>query len=333
MQDHYRSRRSTLRKLAAALALLPMVMAAPAMAEDNYPSKPIRLVVGYPPGGSNDIAARIIAPELSKALNGASVIVENRAGASGIIGADHVIKSEPDGYTLLLSSISPIVLAPQTMKKPPFYAPKDLKAVNMMALTPEAIALGPKLADVKTLKDLLERAKTQHITLSSSGTGGLPHLTIELLRKVQGNITHVPYKGAGPAVTDTLGGQVDGIVMDLPPLYSLIQEKRLTPLAVTSEKRVDFLPQVPTAQEVLPGFNVENWVGIFAPQKTPDSIVAKLDQALRKAVAEPKVKELLGKAAMTPAVMDTPQAFQKRLGDDYDRWGKVIKDAGVELTN
>lgn len=332
MQNHRTSRRSALRRLAASLALLPLAIAAPAGAADNFPSKPIRLVVGYPPGGSNDIAARIIAPELGQFL-GVSVVVENRVGASGVIGADHVAKSEPDGYTLMLSSISPIVLAPQTMKAPPFYAPKDFKAINMMALTPEAIATGPRLKGVKTLKDLLERAKTQQITLSSSGTGGLPHLTIELLRKVQGNIVHVPYKGAGPAVTDTLGGHVDGIVMDLPPLYNQIKEKRLTALAVTSEKRVDFLADVPTAQEVLPGFNVENWVGLFAPSNTPNAVIAKLDQALRKAVSQPKVKALLANAAMAPAMMDSPEAFQKRLADDYARWGKVIKDAGVEMTD
>jgi tripartite-type tricarboxylate transporter receptor subunit TctC len=332
MQNPQNTRRDALRKLAASLALLPMAAAAPAFAADNYPGKPIRLVVGYPPGGSNDIAARIIAPELGNAL-GVSVVVENRAGASGVIGADHVAKSEPDGYTLLLSSISPVVLAPQTRKSPPFYAPKAFKAVNMMALTPEAVAVGPRLKGVNTLKELLDRAKTQRITLSSSGTGGLPHLTIELLRKVQGNIVHVPYKGAGPAVTDTLGSHVDGIVMDLPPLYSLIKEKRLTALAVTSEKRVAFLPDVPTAQEFLPGFNVVNWVGIFAPAGTPDAIIAKLDAALRKAVSQPAVKTSLAAAAMEPAVLDTPQDFQKRLADDYARWGKVIKDAGVELTD
>ncbi|WP_144636134.1 Bug family tripartite tricarboxylate transporter substrate binding protein [Bordetella genomosp. 13] len=322
----------TRRALTALLALLSLAIAAPALAADAFPNKPIRLVVGYPPGGSNDIAARIIAPELGQAL-GVSVVVENRAGASGVIGADHVAKSDADGYTLLLSSISPIVLAPQTMKTPPFQATKAFKAVNMMALTPEAIAVGPRLSGVTTLKELLERARTQPVTLSSSGTGGLPHLTIELLRKVQPNIVHVPYKGAGPAVTDTLGSHVDGIVMDLPPLYSQIKEKRLTALAVTSEKRVDFLADVPTAQEFLPGFNVENWVGVFAPAGTADAVVAKLDAALRKAVSQPKVKDALAAAAMAPAVLDSPKDFQERLAEDYARWGKVIQDAGVELTN
>jgi tripartite-type tricarboxylate transporter receptor subunit TctC len=330
MQEFHSSRRDALRKLAGALAMLPAFAAAPALADDAYPSKPIRLVVSYPPGGSNDIAARIIAPELGKALGG-SVLVENRAGADGVIGSDHVAKSEPDGYTLLLSSMSPIVLTPQTMKSPPFDTLKDFAAVNMFATTPEAIAVGPRLANVKTLKDLLDLAKKQQVTLSSSGTGGLPHLTIELLRKIQPNIMHVPYKGGGPAITDTLGGHVDGVVMDLPPLYSQIKQGKLTALAVTSDQRIDFLPQVPTAQEVLPGFSSVNWIGVFAPAKTPAPIVAKLDQALRQALANPKVKSLLEDAALTPTILDTPAAFQKRLADDYARWGKVIKDADVQI--
>jgi tripartite-type tricarboxylate transporter receptor subunit TctC len=325
-------RRGALRKITCALALIPALIATTAFAADAYPSKPIRLVVGYPPGGSNDIVARIIAPKLGQAL-GVSVVVDNRAGANGTIGADHVAKSEPDGYTLLLSSMSPIVLTPQTMKTPPFNTPKDFAAVNMVALTPEAIAVGPKLKDVKTLKQLLDLAKTREITLSSSGSGGLPHLTIELLRKVQGKITHVPYRGAGPALTDTLAGHVDGIVMDLPPLYSQIKEGRLTGLAVTSQKRVDFLPDLPTAQEVLPGFDVVNWVGIFAPAKTPAAAINRVDQALRKVVADPDVKKQLENAALTAEMMDTPAAFQKQLADDYVRWGKVIKDAGVTMSD
>jgi tripartite-type tricarboxylate transporter receptor subunit TctC len=327
-----RVRRGAPGKIAAALALLSTLAAAPALAADTYPSKPVRLVVGYPPGGSNDIVARIVAPKLGQAL-GVSVVVDNRAGANGTIGADHVAKSDADGYTLLLSSMSPIVLTPQTMKSPPFNTPKDFAAVNMVALTPEAIAVGPKLKDVKTLRQLLDLAKTREVTLSSSGSGGLPHLTIELLKKVQPKIMHVPYRGAGPALTDTLAGHVDGIVMDLPPLYSQIKEGRLTGLAVTSAQRVDFLPDMPTAQEVLPGFNVVNWVGIFAPAKTPADVIARLDKALHKAVADPDVKKQLENAALTPSIMDTPAAFQRQLGADYARWGKVIQEAGVTMND
>jgi len=331
MRTQQATRRNTLRKLAASLALLPLAIALPAMAA-GYPDKPIHLIVGYPPGGSNDIAARIIAPELGQVL-GTSVIVDNRPGADGIIGAGFVAKSEPDGYTLLLSSMSPVVLSPQTLKKPPFHTPTDFAAINTVAMTPEAIAVGPQLKDVKNLQDLLNLAKTRQVTLSSSGNGGLPHLTIELLKKVRPNIVHVPYRGAGPALSDTVGGHVDGIVMDLPPLYALIKENRLTGLAVTSAKRVEFLPQLPTAQEVLPGFDVVNWVGIFAPAKVPADVVAKLDQALHKVVANDKVKSLLEAAALTPSIMDKPADFQKRLVSDYARWGKVIQDAGVTLSD
>ncbi|CAM4376476.1 Bug family tripartite tricarboxylate transporter substrate binding protein [Bordetella muralis] len=330
MQPNRAIRRRTLRALAGVIIVTPLLNAGPVLASETYPTKPIRLIVGYPPGGSNDIAARIIAPELSQLL-GVSVVVENKAGANGVIGADHVAKAEPDGYTLLLSSMSPVILAPQTMKQPPFNTLKDLAAVNMMALTPEAIALGPKRQGINTLPELLDLAQKERITLSSSGSGGLPHLTIELLKKVRPNIEHVPYKGAGPALTDTLAGHVDGIVMDLPPLYSQIKEGKLKALAVTSEQRVSFLSQVPTAQESLPGFNVENWVGIFAPAKTPANVLTTLDQAVRKAVTQPKVKAALEAVALSPVTQDSPAAFQKQVADDYVRWGKILRDAGVEM--
>ncbi len=321
-------KRALLRALSLSLTFL--AVAGSSVFAADFPSKPVRLIVGYPPGGSNDLAARIIAPELGRIL-GQPIVVENMAGANGVIGASYVVKAEPDGYTLLLSSMSPIVLAPQTMKAPPFNAPKDLSAVNMMALTPEAIAIGPRRKDIKTLSDLIDAAKKGPVTLSSSGSGGLPHLTIELLKKVQGNFQHVPYKGAGPAINDTIAGHVDGVVMDLAPLYAQIQSGKLTALAVTSEKRVDFLKDVPTAQEFLPGLNVVNWVGIFAPAKTPAEVLSTLDRALQQAVANPRTKEAFDKAAMSPTVLASPTAFQRLLSEDYARWGKVLKEAGVEM--
>lgn len=323
-------RRRTLRLLTSVLLVAPLWSATPALAKDAYPAKPIRLIVGYPPGGSNDIAARIIAPELSQLL-GTTVVVENKAGANGVIGADHVAKAAPDGYTLLLSSMSPVILAPQTMKQPPFDVLEDFAPVNMIAITPEAIALGTKRQGITSLPQLLELAKKERITLSSSGAGGLPHLTIELLKKVQPNIEHVPYKGAGPALTDTLAGHVDGIVMDLPPLYNQIKEGKLKALAVTSENRVSFLSHVPTAQETLPGFNAENWIGIFAPANTPTAVLNTLDQALRKAVTQPKVNTALEAVALSPATQDSPAAFQQQVANDHARWGKVLRESGVEM--
>lgn len=322
-----------LRLAGATLALAAATLFAPLAQAQTYPSKPIRLIVGYPPGGSNDIVARIVAPKLGEALK-ATVVVENRAGAGGTIGADHVAKAEPDGYTLLFSSMSPVVLTPQTMKQPPFNTLADFTAINIVGLTPEAVAVGPKLKDVKTLKGLLDLARTQPVTLSSSGAGGLPHLTIELLKQAsQGKIMHVPYRGAGPAVTDTLAGHVDGIVMDLPPLYSLIKDGRLNALAVTSEERVGFLDGVPTAREALPGFNVVNWLGVFAPAKTPPDVVATLDAALHKVVTDQDVKRQLEQVAVVPSILPDAAAFQKQLDHDFKRWGKVIQDAGVSMSD
>jgi tripartite-type tricarboxylate transporter receptor subunit TctC len=290
------------------------------------------MVVGYPPGGSNDIVARLISKPLGDAL-GTTIVVENKAGANGTIGAQFVAKAKPDGYTILLSSVSPVVLSPQTMAKPPFDSVKDFTPINTVGLTPEAIATGPALK-VKSLKELLEHAKKNSVTLSSSGSGGLPHLTIELLKTASGgNITHVPYKGGGPAVTDTLAGHVDGIVMDLPPLYSLIKEGRLNALAVTSADRVSFLSEVPTAREELPNFNVVNWVGIFAPAGTPPEVVARYDAAIKEVVKLPEVRAQLEKVAVVSSVMDDPAAFQKFFKEEFERWGKVIKDAGLSMQN
>ncbi len=323
-------RRALLRRLCgSAAALLPLMAAGPATAAP-FPTGPITMIVGYPPGGSNDIVARLIAPVLGKAL-GATVVVENKAGASGLIGTNHVAKAKPDGQTILLSSISPVVLSPQTMKEVPFDSLKDLAPINTVGDTPEAIATGPSLK-VNSLKELLDYAKTKEVTLSSSGVGGLPHLTIELLKAASGGkIMHVPYKGAGPAVTDTLAGHVNGIVMDLPPLYALIKDGRLHALAVTSAQRVDFLKEIPTAQEELPNFNVVNWVGVFAPAGTPDDILDKYDAAIKKALANPELRQKLQDVAVVPSTMENRQAFTAFFKQEYKRWGDVLKEAKVEL--
>ncbi|HEY9280928.1 MAG TPA: tripartite tricarboxylate transporter substrate binding protein [Eoetvoesiella sp.] len=330
MQKHSFPSRRTFAQPLAAVAMLFLTAAAslPLAHAQTFPSRPITLVVGYPPGGSNDLVARMIAPRLEKEL-GVTVVVDNRTGANGTIGAMHVIKSQPNGYTLLFSSASPIVLAPQTIVPRPFDTLKDLAGINMVGLTPEAVTVGPKLK-VKTLKEMLTLARTQQITFASSGTGGLPHLTIELLKQAsKGNILHVPYRGGGPATADVLGGHVDGVVQDLAPLFGLINEGQLTALAVTSKDRVEFLPNVPAASEELPGFNVVNWLGVFAPAKTPADVVAKIDKALQKIVAQPDFRQQLHKVAIVPTVLDSPAEFQKFLNDEVNRWGDVIKNTDL----
>lgn len=313
-----------------ALSCSTLAAVAGSVQAQEYPNRPIRLVVGYPPGGSNDIVARIVAPKLAAAL-GTQVIVDNRAGASGTIGADHVAKSPPDGYTLLVSSASPIVIAPHTLPKAPFDVTRDFQAINTVGSMPEAIAVGPAVP-VRSLRELIELSKTRDVTLSSSGNGGLPHLTIELLKEAsKGRIVHVPYKGAGPAVTDTLAGHVNGVVMDLPALYAFIQDGRLRALAVTSEKRVDFLRDVPTAQEEgLPSFQAVNWIGVLAPAGTPKAVVDKVNAALVKIVADAEVREQLTKAAVVPTIGANPEAFQQFLRAENTRWAKVVKDSGAK---
>lgn len=319
---------SLLAGVASTIAMLSQT----AQAQD-FSAKPITVVVGFAPGGSNDIAARIIAPYLGELL-GTSVVVENKTGAAGMISGAYVVKSPPDGHTLLLSSLSPIIVSPQTKIKPPFNTPTDLIAINMVGLSPQAIAVNNSLPNVKTLSDLFELSKTRQITLSSSGTGSLSHLTIEMLTTAsKGKLVHVPYKGGGPAVTDTIAGHVDGVVMDLSPILPMMQDGRLNVLAVTTDGRIDFLPNTPTAQENLPNFTAVNWVGIFAPAQTPANVVNKLNAAIVKVVARPDVQEKLKKAAIIPQTMASPAVFQSFINKEYKHYGDVMKQAKVELSD
>ena len=319
--------------LAATLSLCAVLFQPAAQAQTPaYPTKPITLIVGFPPGGSNDIVARIIAQPLGEAL-GTTVIVENKSGASGTIAGLATVRAAPDGHTLLAASLSPVIVAPQTYKKPPFNTPTDLIAINMVGLTPETIAVGPSLPGVLTRADLIALSTTRQITMSSSGSGSFPHLAIELLTTVsKGNFLHIPYKGATPAISDTVAGHVDSIMMDAPPIIGMVMDGRLRALAVTSAKRLDALPDVPTAQETLPGFDVVNWIGVFAPAKTPAPIVARINAALVKVIARPDVRAQLDKVAVPPAIMESPVAFQQFVDAEYKRWGDVLKQARVELT-
>ena len=324
-------RRTLLTAGLAMAGLAAGALSAPAQAQASYPAKPIKLIVGYPRGGSNDIVARIIAPSLGSIL-GQQVLVENKPGASGTMGASQVAKSPADGYTLMLSSASPLVIAPHLLGKLPFNVNQDFAAINTVGLTPEAIAVGPSLP-VKSFRELLDLSKKQEITISSSGNGGLPHLTIELLKQAsKGRITHVPYKGAGPAVSDTLAGHVHAVTMDLPALISFIRDGRLKALAVTSDARIDFLPDVPTAQEQgLPSFLAVNWLGIFAPAGTPQPVVDKLHAALAQVVADAQVREMLQRAAVVPQSSPSPAAFQAFIAKENDRWGRIARESGAKM--
>ncbi len=287
-----------------------------------------RLVVGYPPGGSNDVVARILAPRLATEL-GVNVVVENRAGANGTVGAGSVAKADPDGQTLLVVSSSPLVIVPHVMKLP-YDTLQHFAPVGQVGFTPEAVGVSPRLG-LSSLGQLLDRAKTQDVRFSSSGNGGLPHLTIELLKAAtKSRIVHVPYKGGGPAVTDAIAGHVEAVVMDLSALMPHFKAGTLRPLAVTTAQRDEFLPDVPTAAELgWPSVNAANWIGLFAPAKTPADVVARLHAALGRVLAQPEVAQQLRAAALAPVSSPSPAAFTQFVAREHARWGQVVRDAKV----
>ena len=312
--------------LAVGLALL----AAGTAAQAKYPSQPVTLVVGFPPGGSNDIVARIIAPKFSEAL-GVPVVVENKAGANATIGTDYTVRAKPDGYTITLGSASPLAISPHTYKSLPYDPLKDLRVVTTVAQTPELLAINPKV-EAKTLQELVAVSKKRDVVLASAGAGGLPHLAIELLKlESGGRIVHVPYKGAAPATTDAVGGHVDGIIVDVPALYAQVTAGNLRPVAVTHDKRSSALPDVPTSVEAgLPKVLAFNWFAVMAPAKTPDDVVAALYAALIKAVSNPEVVAQLGKVGIEPFTQASPAEAAEFMKSETERWGQVAKAAKVE---
>lgn len=295
----------------------------------EYPSRPINLIVGFPPGGSNDIVARILAPKFSE-LIGAPVVVVNKPGSNALIGTDFVAKSLPDGYTITLGSASPLVISPHTYPKMPFDVFNDLTGITTVASTPELLVINP-LVPAKNLQELIALSKKQQITLASSGNGGLPHLAIELLRtSSKGKFLHVPYKGAAPGITDVVGGHADGIIMDLPALYQLVLDGRLRPIATLDKSRAQLLPDLPTSVEQgIPTLLAFNWFGVMVPTKTPKPIIDKLYIALVKTAQSPDVKEALLKAGIEPFTSASPEAFSIFLKNESTRWGKIAKDSGV----
>ena len=323
----------TRKLLLLALTVSLALWVAPSVRAQDFSAKPITLVVGFPAGGSNDLIARVIAPHLSDLLK-TSVIIDIKAGASGTIAAAAVVRAAPDGHTLLVSSLSPTVLTPQTMRKPPYDPRTDLIPINMLGYTPETIAVGPTLPNVKTLAQLIALAQTREITMSSAGVGGFPHLAIELFTlATKGKFVHVPYKGATPAVADTAAGHVDATMMDTPPLLGLIKEGRLTAHAVSSDKRLSVLPAVPTADETVPGFTAVSWIGLFAPAKTSPEVIARLNAALTLTLTKPEVLTQLETVALPSGLMASTDAFQKFVAAEYVRWGEVLKQAKIELTD
>jgi tripartite-type tricarboxylate transporter receptor subunit TctC len=317
------------RVLVAALGALAGVAAY----GQSYPAKPIRLIVGFPPGGSNDIVARSLAPKLSQVLGG-QVIVDNRPGANATIGTELVAKAPPDGYTLTLGSASPLAITPFTFANIPYDTLRDFAPIGTVASTPEMIATHPSVP-ARNLKELVALAAREpgKLNFASSGSGGLPHLAIELFRKLgKVNVAHVPYKGAGPGVTDLMGGHVHAMIVDLPAFVPGIKSGKLRGIVVTADKRSPLLPDLATsAEQGMPGLIAVNWFAIMAPPKTPKAIVDKLHEGLAKSVAAPDLKQQFDAAGVEPFLQPSPEAFAAFLRNELTKWEKLVKESGAKV--
>jgi tripartite-type tricarboxylate transporter receptor subunit TctC len=317
-----------MRSIAAGLAF--SLCALSVLAQD-YPTRPVRIVIPLSPGGTTDVPGRIVAQKLSEAL-GQQFFVENRAGAGGTIGSDFVAKSKPDGYTLLLTA-SPHVIAPHVYKTVPYDALADFAPVIRIASGPYVLVVHPSLG-VNSVKELIALAKKEpgKIDFASSGNGGAQHLVTELFMYMTGiKLNHVPYKGSGPAQQDLMSGIIKVSFVGTPIAIPHMKSGRLKALGVSTAKRSPEIPEVPTIAEAgVPGYEAIVWIGMLAPAGTPREIVAKLNGEIGKLIRTDDVKRLLAPTGMEPDP-DTPAQFGAYLKADYDKWGKVVRDSGATV--
>jgi tripartite-type tricarboxylate transporter receptor subunit TctC len=316
------------RMLAAALTL--MSVAAPIAAHADYPDHPITLIVSAAPGGTTDIAARLIAQPLGQAL-GQTVVVENKPGASGGIAAVQVARAKPDGYTLLLQYSGYQAITPTLMPKQGWDPIKDFAPVANIISAPQVVVVRSTLP-FKTLKDLVDYAKANpgKLNYASSGNGSLQQISNELLNQMAGvKITHIPYKGTGPAMADLLSGNVDMTITTPPPLIGQIQAGKLTPLAVTDTKRIDSLPKVPTAAEAgYPDLIVSSWFAMYAPANTPKPVIDKLAGEIKKILATPEFQKKAAEQG-AEAVYMGPEELGKYTQSELEKYRAVIKSAHI----
>ena len=316
---------------AAALAAACIALPSSTLAQ-AWPAKPVRVVIPWPAGGSNDIVGRVVMQELSRTL-GQQFVIDNRAGASGVVGADLVAKTPADGYTLMVHSTTHVGNAHLYGKKLTYDTMKDFTGVGMLSSQPGVLTVHPALP-VKTLKDFiaLAKAKPRQINYSSSGNGSAPHLQMALLISMAGiDITHVPYKGGAPQVAALLGGETQASFATLGTVISQIQAGKLRPLGVGSSARAKALPGVPTISEAgLPGYDMNPWIGVFAPAGTPRAIIDRLNTEMNQALSIPEVMSTLAKQALDPAPT-TVDEFNRILRVDFEKYGKLIALTGAKI--
>ena len=316
--------------LVATMALLALPAGAQGAA--TYPTKPIKIVVPFPPGGATDILARAIGAELQKAF-GQSVLIENKAGAGGNPGADMVAKSPPDGYTLVMATVGTHGINMSLYSKMPYDAVKDFEPITLVAGVPNLLVVHPSVA-AKSVAELTALAKAQpgKLNVASSGNGTSIHMAAELYKMMAGvDILHVPYKGSSFAMTDLLGGQVQLMFDNMPSALPQVKAGKLRALAVTSPKRSSALPDVPTMdEEGLKGFDATSWFGLLAPAGTPKDIIAKLNAAAVKALATPEMRERLASQG-AEAVGNTPDQFAAFIKAEIEKWAKIVKASGARV--
>jgi len=317
-----------LRAVLALIAAAGAGLAAPVHAQ-AFPSKPIRLITPFPPGGTTDILARIIAQKLSESF-GIQVIVDNRGGAGGTLGVGLAARAEPDGHTIVIAHIGPLSMAPALYPKLAYDPVNDFAAITQVASVPNGFVVHPSLP-VRAVKDLIAsaRARPKEVLYASAGNGSLAHLAVvnlELLAKIQ--LIHVPYKGGGPSVIGLMGGETSMTITGLPQLRPYINAAKLRLIAVAEPKRLAVLPEVPAIAETVPGYAVTQWQGILAPAGTPPEIVRKLNTEIVKAMHQPDVRKLLAADGAEP-VGNKPEEFAAHIKAEVAHWAPIIKLSGA----
>ncbi|HTP82573.1 MAG TPA: tripartite tricarboxylate transporter substrate binding protein [Alphaproteobacteria bacterium] len=315
-----------------AAAVLAASATATAALAQAFPTRPIHIIVPFPPGGPNDFFARVLGNKLTQ-MTGQTMVIENRAGAAGTLGVGIVAHAQPDGYTLVLTSMGSLTVFPVIAKNPTYDPAKDLAPITIVAKVPEVLVAIPKL-NFHTLADLVTYAKSHpgKVNFASAGSGGLPHLAGELLKHEAGiDIVHIPYSGAAPALADLLAGNVDIVFLDIPVLLPQIEAGKLIPLALGSAKRAPTLPNVPTTAEAgYPNVLADNWYSLLGPGTMAKPLVQKINQLVVEALKDPGVQEQYAKQGAA-AVGDSPEDFAAYMKAQTEKWGPIAKAAGVTL--
>jgi tripartite-type tricarboxylate transporter receptor subunit TctC len=313
------------------VALTALLAAAAASAAQELPSRPIRMVVAFPAGGPADFVARLLADKL-KVLIGQTVIVENRAGANGAIGAEYVARAEPDGATLFFTTVGAVAITPHLMAKVPYDPIRDFAPITLVVRNTTILVVKPDMtvASARELAAMAARSPGA-IAIASTGSGSMPHLALELYQASAGvKFLHVPYRGAAAALSDLLGGQIQGMFADTPVLLSQIQAGKIRPLGAASATRNAALPEVPTlAEQGFADTSADNWYGLLAPARTPAPVIAKLHDAVVTALTDPDMRDKLIRSGAIPASTSAAE-FGALMRDELERWGRVVREKNIK---